>query len=45
MVYYKTQDAAAAMPNTSPWPEFTTAVANQCANVCQLIRSKNRTPR
>ncbi|KAG4415602.1 hypothetical protein IFR04_011271 [Cadophora malorum] len=32
MVYYKTQDAAAAMPNTSPWPEFTTAVANQCAN-------------
>ncbi|KAH7419570.1 Cupredoxin [Cadophora sp. MPI-SDFR-AT-0126] len=32
MVYYRTQDATAAMPNTSPWPEFTSAVANQCGN-------------
>ncbi|CZT03440.1 probable laccase precursor [Rhynchosporium agropyri] len=40
MVYYRTQDAAAAMPNTSPWPEFTTAVANAACGNDPLISTR-----
>jgi hypothetical protein len=33
IVYYKHEDLALGLPNTTPWPAWTNSVQNQCANV------------
>ena len=33
IAYYKHEEVAKGIPNTTPWPEFTASVTGQCANV------------